>query len=286
MPVPQALEAFRPGPSTSGGERGAAQPRTPWPVAPCSLLQRGGPGSGSGPSWQYQLGSSHSDSSENMQEAAPQRSELSQPDSSPALPGNQCHASTVPPHPHPYPPPRSTGFSLLNITPGKSPLRPVCTLGHLKSVDVSCQEDSWGGPIFPSDPARTPSSLEHLSPCGARGWFRGSQAQRPLREEPASLLHGKGSTRTSCPEQEPEGLEGRGGSWQSVRPVSVGGTPALLFQAGLGEAWPPLGSRWPWSLWAAARRWLTRGGVPCLPSPCCPSCSQGLSRGSLPLHGG
>lgn len=205
----------------------------------------------------------------------------------PALPSLATSAMPLLyPHPHPYPPPQSTGFSLLNITSGKSPLRPVCTLGHLKSVDVSCQEDSWGGPIFPSDPARTPSSLEHLSPCGARGWFRGSQAQRPLREEPASLLHGKGSTRTSCPEQEPEGLEGRGGSWQSVRPVSVGGTPALLFQAGLGEAWPPLGSRWPWSLWAAARRWLTRGGVPCLPSLCCPSCSQGLSRGSLPLHGG
>ena len=62
---------------------------------PCALVQ----GLAGGPPGRTSRGCHTPDSSEDVQETPPQRSGLSQPDSSPALPGSQCHASTVPPHP-------------------------------------------------------------------------------------------------------------------------------------------------------------------------------------------
>lgn len=202
-----------PGLVTSDGERGAARPRTPCSVARPSFPVRGGPGSGWGPAWQDQPGRSHSSSSEDMQEAAPQKSELSRPDCSPALRGRQCRAVHSPPNPDP----QSTCTSSTWL-PGRPP--EACLgvqVSEVSQLDLRCREVAgmvqplalwhiWNtslcegqGPAFAAAPRG--SVLRQL-------WHPSSRAQHPLRGEPASLPCRNGKS----PRE--QGRGGRGGSWQ------------------------------------------------------------------------
>lgn len=90
-------------------------------------------GSGWGPVWQDQLGMSHS-SSEDMQEA-PQRSEVSQPDSSPACPLQWVPCLHSPPTANPGAQLMCT--SLLNIAHRQGTLRPAGMFKHLKAAGLT-----------------------------------------------------------------------------------------------------------------------------------------------------
>jgi len=81
-------------------------------------------------------------------------SELSQPDSGPALPGSQCHALHSPPHPCPS--------VCLHTSPrrGSQAEPPEARLdvqtSEVQRLDMSCREGGWDGPAGPSNPAACP----------------------------------------------------------------------------------------------------------------------------------
>lgn len=95
-------------------------------------------------------------------EAPPQRSELRQPNSSPALPGNQGHDLPLPPRPC------TSGHcpSLRNMAHTQSPPRPACMFTRLKSAGLTGAAEKVAGMVRLDPATQVPAvwhSLEHLS---------------------------------------------------------------------------------------------------------------------------